>query len=314
MALLRHSVFLIAMFLIPSVSPFRASDSRADTVPFVSGAEVSVNGSAGPGQVYSFGQSVQLLLGNSEDRSNHSGDIHFKSTRQFSPEDPSVTTSGIKHADSLVGGFSIDLWKDVFVGLELDSLQDDFAQVNADGAKIMMGVDPIHFSYRHGRTVIHTPFQVVQAAPKPPRDFDGAFIYQDTFTLDAAMDITRIDSLGLEVSYSLFHPDAKKFSSIPLLNQANLGTLGNFKDSLENFESASASPNWRHHFGKSWDSNVSFNFAHLILIGNNLFESTVEVGWKASKTLRLQLGWNYTHSSIDHQNLATFELKYNWDR
>ena len=298
------SAFLWAFLLL-------GFQAHADGPTLLNGMNASANTSAGVGNIYDAGGSLQIHLGDTDDPSNRTGEVHGQFDDQIQPVNLTDPGGALKSVQSWTGGANITLKRKLTLGVDLDNVSDISEQLYIDGVKPILGLEPFKLSYRYSRTLLRAPFSVTGAGGKTT-SFNGAFIYQQTPELEYALDIGESDAFTFSVNYSFFTPPADSFAQ--LLNAAGITNLGNLQSELQSFELWSLSAEWRHEWTDDWDSVVSAQISNLIIEQSSLVGTTIALGYRLNKFWRIQVGEEYSHDRLNTSNTATLEFDYSWER
>ena len=301
MALLK--AWFLLLFALQLTSP-----AYADVPGLINHLDVLGNGTAAAGSVYSAGGTTILGLGNLDNPSNRTGELHLSYTSQVSPSNPYDPNSSLKQTANWTYGAQADLWEKVFLGVDFDSLSDNVELLYTNGIKVTLGIDPLKLSYRHARNQIQYGFKLPFTGPL---EFQGAFIFQDTLDAELTFLLGEKDSLSFTGSYSVFSPNVSLFAD--LLN-SYLSALSNFQDTIQSFEQWSMGFHFSHEFNDTWDAGFDAKLAHLIIPANPSVETSLTLGYRFSKQFHVQVGWDYTGDPLYHLSSGALELKYSWDR
>jgi hypothetical protein len=305
--------FLKGLFLASILIALNAHAESNDFLPMIDGVDASLSGGVGTGSNDYIGVGGAFYVGSDLDRKNTTGDFHFNYVADFSPEDSTVENSAEQRLTNWSGGFSADLWPKTTIGVDYDSTSDPFDQLDTEGLHLSLDCGPGSLGYRIARTTLEVPFQIDSTNPQnPPKDYLGAFIYQQTVDAGWRIKPSKTDTISIHGSVSFFNPDAADFAT--LLNKNSLSALGNLQSELQNFERWNAGFTWRHKYNDKWDSRLSSQFSHLVLGTNPLIMTTATGGYHWSEGFSTRLGAQYLYTPGQPITSVIFEARWSWIR
>ena len=286
--------FSLLLFLLLLFCP----DTRAGVA-----GDLDLDTGAGLGDIYNLGGGGSLKF--------DSDDLHFTYTKQLSPIDPSAISTNEKHTENWSAGFGQEVTEKFSLGLDYDQLSDDNELLYANGAKLTLGYDTHHLSFRFAKSEIDKNFLIHHPATNTNQLIHGAFVYQSTLEFSEDYTLTDKDTLTPSLSYSFFSPNVTAFST--LLSGKFSTSLSNFSDTLQNFEQWSLGFNYGHEYNSVWSSSAVLTISHLIVGKNPSIELNPAINRKWNEKLSSELGIDYVYIPGSPSYTLALKIKYSFE-
>lgn len=299
MAILR--TLLRRVSLLVSLLIFSAHCQAVEIPHLIDSYDLTGNTSAAAGSIYTLGAAGTLRFGSPDDESNMNTEGSFNYTADLAPANPDDPNTSIKHADNWGGGLLVHLSERGSLGVDLDGLVDNFDAISTNGEKLTLGFDPYKIWYRFAKTSIDTSLGKIQ----------GALIYQNTFGGSIDFKPDELATITVEGSASIFNPPAPQFDTT--LSAAALATFSNFQSTLQSFELWKFGGEWSMLWSDLIDTTLSGYLSHEIITASSLIDITTALGIQLNPRFHAQVGWEYSHDTIETLNTFSLEARWTWD-